>query len=299
MLKEREVKVNIYRDESQSNLFRSGGKIRRPKSVQHRLHPSNSSNRLLSVVKVPIKVDPGWQHQPTNTTTTLNTQNNQTQHQIKLQGFDGLETPPQTPEGTPGNPWTLVPKNQEAKPSQLPHAASTEPSAEAFAQDAVSLHNRIRARHGAPALSLDAGLCAFAQRWADHLATRATFEHCPDNPYGENLYAQWSTNVKYVCPADRAVESWYEEGALYNYRCEPASMSVGHFTQLVWKSTRRMGIARAKTADGKRTMIVAHYDPPGNYVGQYVQNVGPPLLHHPMQGQASPCPMAAAGNPSR
>jgi len=279
MLKEREVKVNIYRDESQSNLIRSGGKIRRPKSVQHRLHPSNSSTRL-SVVKVPIKVDPEWQ-QPT---TQLNNSNNLTQLQIK--GFDrcGFETPPPTPqptpspsEGAPSNPWTLVPNNTDSKGP----AAATDEGGPGFAQEALTLHNRIRARHGAPQLSLDQGLCAFAQRWADHLAQQGRFEHCPDNPYGENLYAQWATNVKSVCPADRAVDSWYEEGDSYDYRCEPTSMSVGHFTQLVWKNTQRMGIARAKTRDGKRTMIVAHYDPPGNYIGQYVQNVGPPIQHPP------------------
>ena len=55
-----------------SSLFfiRSGGKIRRPRSVgQYRLQPTNSSNRLNVVtpttLKVPIKVDPEWhtQHQ--------------------------------------------------------------------------------------------------------------------------------------------------------------------------------------------------------------------------------------------
>merc|ERR1712157_526984 len=56
MLKTREIKVNIYRDESQQNLFRSSGKIRRPKSVQHRLCQTSSSSRL-SVVVVPIKVE--------------------------------------------------------------------------------------------------------------------------------------------------------------------------------------------------------------------------------------------------
>jgi len=281
MLKEREVKVNIYRDESQSNLFRSGGKIRRPKSVQHRLHPTNSSTRL-SVVKVPIKVDPEWQ-QSTTTAPSTNTFSFQFQHQQNGYNACTLETPPATPlpPETPsisdgGKPWTFIRKDTTAA---APGAAAAEVHKDTsgdFAQDALKLHNKVRARHGAPVLTLDEGLCRFAQRWADHLADAGRFEHCPDNPYGENLYAQWATSTKSVCPADRAVDSWYEEGGNYNYNAEPTSMSVGHFTQLVWKNTRRMGIARAKTKDGKRTMIVAHYDPPGNFIGQYVQNVRPP-----------------------
>ena len=33
------------------------------------------------------------------------------------------------------------------------------------------------------------------------------------------------------------MDSWYEEGGNYNYNAEPTSMSVGHFTQLVWRET--------------------------------------------------------------
>ena len=72
-------------------LCRSGGKIRRPKSVQHRLHPTNSSTRL-SVVKVPIKVDPEWQQSttPPPSTNTFSFQFQQQQnvrHYLKKQWY--------------------------------------------------------------------------------------------------------------------------------------------------------------------------------------------------------------------
>lgn len=284
MLKEREVMLQVTRDDSQTNLFRSGGKIRRPRSVgQYRLQPTNSSNRLNVVVppttlKVPIKVDPEWHTQHPQSTT--NTQSPFTTTFFNVQtGIDvcGLETPPTTPLppetpsaiGSSVNPWTKTPADTNNK--------TVDQSDGAFAAEALRLHNSLRSRHGAPDLVLDPSLTKFAQRWADHLASTGKFHHCPDNKYGENLYAQWAASTKSVCPADRAVESWYEESRNYNYKCEPTSMSVGHFTQLVWRDTKRMGIARAKTKDGKRTMIVAHYDPPGNFIGQYVQNVGPPM----------------------
>ena len=68
----------------------------------------------------------------------------------------------------------------------------------AFAAEALRLHNSLRSRHGAPDLVLDPSLTKFAQRWADHLASTGKFHHCPDNKYGENLYAQWAASTKSV-----------------------------------------------------------------------------------------------------
>lgn len=50
-------------------------------------------------------------------------------------------------------------------------------------------------------------------------------------------------------------------------------MATGHFTQLVWKNTQRVGAGIAYTSDRKKVYVVAQYSPPGNYQGQYQQNV--------------------------
>lgn len=47
---------------------------------------------------------------------------------------------------------------------------------------------------------------------------------------------------------------------------------AGHFTQLVWKGTKSMGIAMVKGKSG-RIVIVAYYNPPGNIMGQFMDNV--------------------------
>lgn len=47
---------------------------------------------------------------------------------------------------------------------------------------------------------------------------------------------------------------------------------IGHFTQIVWKNTQYLGVGIAKNAYG-RTVIVATYFPPGNYKGQFINNV--------------------------
>lgn len=45
----------------------------------------------------------------------------------------------------------------------------------------------------------------------------------------------------------------------------------GHFTQVVWKDSKRLGIALVK--NNNNTIVVANYDPPGNFIGDYINNV--------------------------
>jgi len=167
----------------------------------------------------------------------------------------------------------------QPRSNETPTAAPVRRLSE-FQAEALTLHNAFRKRHGVPDLQLDADLCSFAQNWAEKLASASRFDHRPDNEYGENLYSQHQTNPNADCSAETVVESWYGESLGYDFGCEPAesfSCNYGHFTQLVWRNTSRMGIGKAKASDGKRTVIVANYDPPGNYIGQYTQNIPTPM----------------------
>ncbi|MFM9445583.1 hypothetical protein [Streptomyces acidiscabies] len=49
----------------------------------------------------------------------------------------------------------------------------------------------------------------------------------------------------------------------------------GLFSQVVWKSSARIGVGMAKTTNGK-TYVVVDYAPAGNVAGQYAANVLPP-----------------------
>merc|ERR1712090_31546 len=57
-----------------------------------------------------------------------------------------------------------------------------------FRQDSLTAHNAYRAKHGVAALTLSNELNAVAQEWADYLIAQGTFEHRPNNKYGENIF---------------------------------------------------------------------------------------------------------------
>merc|ERR1711944_184029 len=78
-----------------------------------------------------------------------------------------------------------------------------------FRQDSLTAHNVYRAKHGVAALTLSNELNAVAQEWADYLIAQGTFEHRPNNKYGENIYM--SSGSAAQDQAQGAVDSWYSE----------------------------------------------------------------------------------------
>jgi len=83
------------------------------------------------------------------------------------------------------------------------------------------------------------------------------------------------SSVKKNVPGQDAVRAWYNERPAYRWiGREPdmkSFMKWGHFTQVVWKKSVRVGVGCAWK--GNKMVVVANYDPPGNYRGQYRVNV--------------------------
>ncbi|XP_041770048.1 Golgi-associated plant pathogenesis-related protein 1-like [Anopheles merus] len=139
-----------------------------------------------------------------------------------------------------------------------------------FQTEVLERHNVYRARHSAQPLVLDAAICQYAQQWANYLASRNVMQHRTNNKYGENLYACFGkTNITVQEPVD----SWYNEIKCYRFgAAQPSNfMQVGHFTQVVWKKSRRLGVGVA--VQGKNVYVVCNYDPPGNFGNEYPANV--------------------------
>jgi len=154
------------------------------------------------------------------------------------------------------------------------HAAKVDPAA------IIAAHNKLRAEVGVTKkLSYSKTLAASAQAWANHLKRT---NHCqmrhsePDGKYGENLFwgsaVDWTDGRKELqkVSSKRVVEDWGSEKADYNYRsnqCAAGAM-CGHYTQLVWRDTKRVGCGVAVCEDTLEQVWACQYQPTGNWVGK-------------------------------
>lgn len=66
-----------------------------------------------------------------------------------------------------------------------------------------------------------------------------------------------------------AVAMWVNEKVDYNYNSNTCATNkvCGHYTQVVWRKSVRLGCAKVRCRNGG-TLISCNYDPRGNYVGQ-------------------------------
>lgn len=69
------------------------------------------------------------------------------------------------------------------------------------------------------------------------------------------------------------ITAWADEESSYSYASPGFSHATGHFTQVAWASTARVGCGKRSCANG--ALIVCHYAPAGNVIGQFPQNVFP------------------------
>ena len=130
----------------------------------------------------------------------------------------------------------------------------------------LEAHNAYRKKHCAPPLVWADDLAKEAQAWADGLAKKGCKLAHSSTKWGENIAAA-------TAPLDpaRAVELWYQEIKDYDFKKGTFSMKTGHFTQVVWVGSRRIGCGTA-TCKGLQ-LRVCNYDPPGNMQGAYKPNV--------------------------
>jgi pathogenesis-related protein 1 len=133
---------------------------------------------------------------------------------------------------------------------------------EGLAREMLAAHNEVRERAEVPPLTWSGDLAAVAQNWANHLLYEGQFYHRPQPAYGENLL---EINGQRALPSE-VVAIWAGEAGNYSYGANSCRGMCGHYTQLVWSSTREVGCAVAH--DAMREVWVCNYNPPGNWVGE-------------------------------
>jgi len=135
----------------------------------------------------------------------------------------------------------------------------------------LNAQNRERASLGIASLQWDPALARSAKNWADHLAATGSFDHAPEtseNPEGENLWA----GTKGYYSAEAMVNAWIREKRSFKPGKFPANSitgnvsDVGHYTQLMWRTTGLVGCAMA--TGPREDVLVCRYSEAGNYRGE-------------------------------
>lgn len=129
--------------------------------------------------------------------------------------------------------------------------------------ETLATHNEWRAKVNVPPLVWDEGLAKTALKWAKQLKNEGcAFKHSQAQGLGENLFMG---TTGFYGPKE-VVDAWGNEIEEYNYEDNSCSGVCGHYTQVVWKTTKKVGCAKIE-CDGN-DIWVCNYDPPGNWVGQ-------------------------------
>lgn len=134
--------------------------------------------------------------------------------------------------------------------------------------------NKYRILHGANNVIYSNRLGEYAQNWSDYLVLNNKFEHSP-YPFGENIAMIGVSSKTNESMIMQAIDLWYSEVKNYDYSNPVFKSATGHFTQVVWNSTREIGVGISK---GNYMLIVMEFNPPGNYNGQFIANVFKPVV---------------------
>lgn len=149
-------------------------------------------------------------------------------------------------------------------------------------QCVLNRHNDWRLRCGSEPLSYDMNLEAHAQQWANDLAGRRYWGPSPHNAnrtlpmlsgdVGENI-ARGKGSGAIGAPVEQhlqsSVDDWAMEFKAHNFTTHK-SQGTGHFTQVVWRATKKMGCGFARIVmpepGGWYWVCVCNYHPSGNVV---------------------------------
>lgn len=207
------------------------------------------------------------------------------------------ETP--APEPTPAPPATenAAPANGAKGPDVLPFADSnlvipgnpTDADIEGTSESAklmLDYHNQFRAMYGAAPVTWDPEL---ARAGRDH-ANKCQFNHDQvPKGMGNNIHSMAGSGGQFQVTAHSTLDGYAAEFKDFNWDTYDLGSNggpmVGHFTQMVWKSTTKIGCGWSFNCSpgqlgyqgfdaGKAFMSSCMYSPPGNNPSTARDNVG-------------------------
>nr|XP_043623451.1 pathogenesis-related protein PR-1 type-like [Erigeron canadensis] len=131
-------------------------------------------------------------------------------------------------------------------------------------QNYVNSHNTARKEVGVGPMQWDSTVAKFAESYANRRKADCALLHSHSEKYGENIAVGWGGEFTGL----EAVKLWVDEKADYDYNSNTCARFkvCGHYTQVVWRNSTRLGCARVK-CENNAWFVTCNYYPPGNYIG--------------------------------
>ncbi len=135
----------------------------------------------------------------------------------------------------------------------------------------LHVHNQVRTAVHVPPVEWSDILADRAAAWAEHLTHLGYMIHSGSDvnvDEGENIWMGTAGAFSY----DVMVGDWAKEGQLFKAGYFPHISTTGnwedagHFTQMIWRETRKVGCAVA--SGGGWDFLVCRYSAPGNIMGR-------------------------------
>ena len=150
-----------------------------------------------------------------------------------------------------------------------------------FENNTLEIINSYRSKHNASSLDWNHTLAVNARSWSDYLAQNSILIH--SGIAGENIAFIGGNPTD---PVRNAIDSWYLQYQFYNYKIPEFSATTYMFTQLVWAETKSAGAGVSKNSNGY--YVVMHFDPAGNVLSNFAENVFPKCVEEPSPPKAFP-----------
>ena len=157
-----------------------------------------------------------------------------------------------------------------ALPATAATSTLTIPPATAVGMRIVIIHNQARSVAGVGPIYWDVSLAAAADTYAAQLARTGRWGHSPaaTRPgQGENLWmgTRGAFSVEQMVGSWAGENRWFRPGVFPDVSRTGNWEQVGHYTQIVWPGTTRLGCALRSSA--LNDYLVCRYSPAGNVMG--------------------------------
>jgi hypothetical protein len=156
----------------------------------------------------------------------------------------------------------------------LSESAAAQPLvASQFPARILAAHNAVRAGVGVAPLMWDNELGNGAAAYAQQLALTNVFQHSDRKArpgIGENLWmgTHGAYSVETMVGAWASERRFFVSGMFPNNSTTGNWVDVGHYTQMIWPTTQRVGCALA--SNGRTDYLVCRYSGKGNIDGRWV-----------------------------